>query len=162
MYYINTFLFYSILGHFIENLIYRKINSGILYGYWTPIYGMGALFIMFIFYLISKKFKNKFIRVIVLFFSCSIILGAFELMSGLIIEKIFGRIFWDYSNEAFCFFRYTSLKMMIFWGLSSFIFIYIIHPFLKFIIKKIPKVISIPLAFLFIFDLIYTIITIGN
>lgn len=162
MYYINTFLFYSILGHFLENFIYKKIDSGILYGYWTPIYGMGALFIMFIFYLISKKIMNKFVRAIVFFFSSAIILGLFELISGLIIEKIFGRIFWDYSNEAFCFFRYTSLKMMLIWGLSSIVFIYIIHPFLKFIIKKIPKVISIPLAFLFIYDLIYTIITIGN
>lgn len=162
MYYINTFLFYSILGHFFENFIYSKIDSGILYGYWTPIYGMGALLILFIFYLICKKIKNKFIRPIILFFSSGLILGLFELISGFIIESIFGRIFWDYSDEAFCIFRYTSLKMMLVWGISSVIFIYLIHPFLKFVIKKIPRVISIPLAFLFIFDLVYTIITIGN
>ena len=159
MYYINTFLFYSILGHFFENFIYSKIDSGILYGYWTPIYGMGALLILFIFYLICKKIKNKFIRPIILFFSSALILGLFELISGFIIERIFGRIFWD---EAFSIFRYTSLKMMMVWGISSIILIYIIHPFLKFVIKKIPKVISIPLAFLFIFDLVYAIITIGN
>ena len=65
MYYINTFLFYSILGHFLENFIYRKIDSGILYGYWTPIYGMGALFIMFIFYLISNLLIDyKFVELI--------------------------------------------------------------------------------------------------
>jgi len=162
MYYINTFLFYSILGHFLENFVYTKIDSGILYGYWTPIYGMGALLILYIFHIISKKIKNKFIRPIILFISCSLILSFFELTGGLIIEKIFGRVFWDYSNEAFCFFRYTSLKMMFIWGISSLIFIYVIHPFLKFVIKKIPKVISFPLAFLFIFDLVYTIITIGN
>ena len=105
---------------------------------------------------------NKWIMTLLFIFVVWLILGLFELISGIIIELIFGRIFWDYSDEVFCILRYTSLKMMMIWGISSVIFIYLIHPFLKFIIKKIPKVIYIPLAFLFIFDLIYTIITIGN
>lgn len=162
MYYINTFLFYSILGHFIENIFYTKIDSGILYGYWSPIYGIGVLLIIFINLIICNKVKNKFVRPIFLFFYCALILGFFELISGIIIEKLFGRIFWNYSNEPFSIFKYTSLKMMIIWGLSSILLIYVIHPFLHFIIKKIPKLICITLAFLFIFDLIYTLITIGN
>lgn len=162
MYYINTFLFYSIIGHFLEGFVYTKVDSGILYGHWTPIYGAGAIIILFIFSIIYKKIKNKFIKPIFLFFSSGFILGIFELISGYIIEFIFGRIFWNYSDELFSIFKYTSLKMMIIWGICSVIFIYIIHPFFNFIIKKIPKVISIPLVFLFIFDLIYTIITLGS
>lgn len=162
MYYINTFLFYSIIGHILESFIYTKIDSGILYGYWTPIYGIGALLIIFINFFMCKKFKNKLIRPIILFISCFFILGLFELISGLILENVFGRVFWNYSDERFSIFKYTSLKMMFIWGISSVLFIYIIHPFMNLIIKKIPKSVYLTLAFLFIFDLIYTLITIGN
>lgn len=162
MNYINTFLFYSILGHFLENYIYTKIDSGILYGYWTPIYGFGCLLIVFINFIICKKFKNKLMRPIILFFSCGLILGVFELFGGLFIQKVFGRIFWDYSSERFSIFKYTSLKMMFIWGITSVLFIYIINPYLSIIIKKIPKSVCLTLAFLFIFDLIYTLITISN
>jgi len=159
MNYINTFLFYSIIGHFIENIFYTKIDSGILYGYWTPIYGLGCLLVLFINYIICKKVNNKLIRPIILFLACAFILGFFELLGGILIEKLFGRIFWNYSNELFSIFKYTSLKMMFLWGLCGVLFIYLFNPYLSFIIKKIPKSVSLTLAFLFIFDLVYTLIT---
>jgi len=162
MYYINTFLFYSIIGHFFENFFYNKVDSGILYGHWTPSYGLGAIIIILINYFICRKVKKKLIRPIVLFVACALILSLLELFSGFIIEDLFGRVFWNYSDEVFSIFKYTSLKMMIIWGISSLFFIYVIHPYMNLIIKKIPKLIYLTLAFLFIFDLIYTLITIGN
>lgn len=162
MYYINTFLFYSIIGHLIENIIYVKINSGILYGYWTPIYGIGSLFILCINYFICRNFSNKIIRPFVLFVSCFLILGFLELISGLLLENIFGRVFWNYSDELFSIFKYTSLKMMMIWGFISLLFIYVIHPYMNLIIKKIPKLIYLTLALLFLFDLVYTLNTLGN
>jgi uncharacterized membrane protein len=162
MYCINTFLFYSIIGHFIENIFYTKIDSGILYGYWSCVYGIGALIILVINYFICKKYKNKLFRPIMLFIFSFFILGFFELVSGYILEETFGRVFWNYSDDLFSIFKYTSLKMMFIWGFSSVLFIYVIHPYMNLIIKKIPKSISLTLAFLFLFDLIYTLITIGN
>lgn len=162
MYYINTFLFYSIIGHLIENIIYLKINSGILYGYWTPIYGIGSLFILCINYFICRKFSNKILRPFILFVSCFLILGFLELISGLLLENIFGRVFWNYSDELFSIFKYTSLKMMMIWGFISLLFIYVIHPYMNLIIKKIPKLIYLTLALLFLFDLVYTLNTLGN
>ncbi len=158
---INTFLFYSIMGHFIENCVYTKVDSGILYGYWTPIYGLGVLLILGIFYIIKKKVSNKFYRALLLFLISSITLGIVEFFGGLIIEKIFGRIFWDYSYQNFNIGRYTSVRMMLIWGISSLLLVYLINPFLNFIIKKIPKIITITLAFLFIYDLVFTLITLN-
>ena len=158
---INTFLFYSIMGHFLENCLYQKIDSGILYGYWTPIYGLGVLLILGIFYIIKKKVSNKFYRPLLLFLISSITLGIVEFFGGLIIEKIFGRIFWDYSYQRFNIGRYTSLRMMLVWGISSLLLVYLINPFFNFIIKKIPKIITITLAFLFIYDLVFTLITLN-
>lgn len=158
---INTFLFYSIMGHFLENCVYTKVDSGILYGYWTPIYGLGVLLILGIFYIIKKKVSNKFYRPLLLFLISSITLGIIEFCGGLIIEKVFGRIFWDYSYQTFNIGRYTSLRMMLIWGLASLLLVYLINPFLNFIIKKIPKIITITLAFLFLYDLVFTLITLN-
>ena len=162
MYCINTFLFYSIIGHVLENIFHTKIDSGILYGYWSCIYGVGALLIIVINIFICKKYKNKLLRPILLFIFSFFLLGFFELISGFILEETFGRVFWNYSNEIFSISKYTSLKMMFVWGFCSILFIYVIHPYMNLIIKKIPKSISLTLAFLFLFDLIYTLITIGN
>ena len=149
------------MGHFIENCVYTKVDSGILYGYWTPIYGLGVLLILGIFYIIKKKVSNKFYRALLLFLISSITLGIVEFFGGLIIEKIFGRIFWDYSYQNFNIGRYTSVRMMLIWGISSLLLVYLINPFLNFIIKKIPKIITITLAFLFIYDLVFTLITLN-
>ena len=43
MYYVNTFFLFSILGHFIEDFFYVTKDSGIFFGWWTPIYGIGVL-----------------------------------------------------------------------------------------------------------------------
>ena len=162
MFYINTFLFHSIIGHLLESVAYSKIDGGILYGYWTPVYGIGAILIVLINYFICTKVKKKLVRPLILFIACALILGLFELCSGIIIEELFGRIFWNYSDEMFSIFKYASLKMMIIWGICGVLFIYVINPFMQLIIKKIPKSISLTLAFLFLLDLIYTLLTISK
>ena len=161
MNYINTFLFYSIIGHILENFTYSKIDSGILYGYWTPIYGIGVLLMILTFNIITKCVNNKILRIFVLFISSFLTLGLLEFFGGLLIEKLFGRVFWDYSNQNFNIGKYTSLKMMLLWGIASVIVIYIINPFVDLFLKKIPKSVTITLAFLFLFDLIYTLITLN-
>ena len=47
MFYINCFLLYSILGFLLETIaafiMKSGFKSGILYGPWTPVYGIGAI-----------------------------------------------------------------------------------------------------------------------
>ena len=45
-YYLNYFFLFSIFGHFIEGFFYSDGDSGILNGYWTPIYGLGVIVII--------------------------------------------------------------------------------------------------------------------
>ena len=45
-YYLKYFYIFSILGHFIEGFFYTSGESGILYGYWTPVYGLGVCTIL--------------------------------------------------------------------------------------------------------------------
>ena len=70
MYYLNYFFIFSIFGHLLETTMYKMFNwnleSGFLYGYWTPVYGLGAILILFLSNYIFKKLKlNKFLEIII-------------------------------------------------------------------------------------------------
>lgn len=164
MYYIINFYLYSILGYFLET-IYSLISnndfeSGILYGPWTPIYGIGVIIIILLSKTIFKSMhKNRFIETIVVFISVTIILTLLEYLAGITIEKIFNIVFWDYSNQKYNIGKYISLSMSMIWGIGSVLFIYLIKPISDKIINKIPNFIIYLISFIFIFDVVYTIIS---
>lgn len=161
-YYLNIFFLLSILGHIIENFIYVHVDSGILFGPWTPIYGIGTLVIIGINNILKKLKINKYIHPVILFILSAVFLSTIEYIGGTLIEKLYGRVFWDYSYQKFNIGKYTSLKMSLIWGLASILIIYILMPFLDKIIKKIPKFITWILILLFIIDIIFTIISLGQ
>ena len=82
MYYINVFFVYSIIGFIFEIVISlilgSKLNSGILYGPWTPIYGIGVLIMLFMKRKLQKLKLNKFMEIFIYFFSVVIILTLLE------------------------------------------------------------------------------------
>ena len=157
MYYVNTFFLFSILGHFIEGFFYVTKDSGIFFGWWTPIYGIGVCIVIYLYKLVNKIFKlNKISKSIIVFLIGFIILSFMELISGILIEKLFRVTFWDYSNGPFSIFRYTSLKMSFILGISSLLIIYIIKPILDKFITKIPRPVSYVLITLFTIDAFLT------
>ncbi len=164
MYLINCFFIYSILGFIFEGLVTLitkgNFSSGILYGPWTPVYGVGAIIIL----IVSKKlFKNlhmhRLLETIIVFFVVSILLSFAEWVGGVLIELIFDTSLWDYSKQDFNLSKYVSLEMTLVWGFMSILFIYIIHPILDKVIEKIPKWLTILLIISFIIDVIITLIS---
>lgn len=151
MYYINYYFIFSIIGHFLESILFNK--SGILLGYWTPIYGIGSIIILFI----NKKINGKF-KPLKLFLLCSIILSIIEAIGGELIENIFQITFWDYSNYKFNLGKYISLEISIIWGLASLLLIYILKPITDKIISKIPKYLTFVLIIILFIDIFLTII----
>lgn len=162
MYYVNIFFIFSLLGHIIENIVYTKVDSGILYGIWTPIYGIGVLTIIFLYKKINAFRIKQLYKIILLFITSSITLACIETIGGYYIEIVYGRIFWSYSNHYLPIGKYTSLDMMILWGISAVGFINLCLPYIKDIIKKIPKIIPYTLIVLFLFDLYYTYTHLGR
>lgn len=163
MYYLNCFFIYSILGHILESLmaIITKTNfkSGILSGWWTPVYGIGAITILFVSqYLFKNLHMNRVYETAVVFFVVAIVLSTLEALGGVLIEKTFGLTFWNYNNHKYHIGKYVSLEMTIIWGIASVIFIYVIHPLLRNFIKKIPGFVTISLLMLFLFDSVKTFI----
>ena len=164
MYYLNCFFIYSVLGYFLETLVSLITNngfkSGILNGPWTPVYGIGAITILFVSeYLFKNLHMSRLLETVIMFFTVAIILSFLEALGGVLIEKIFGEVFWDYSSHRFNIGHYISLEMTLVWGIASIIFIYIIHPLLNEIIKKIPVWITILLIILFLLDCMKTFIS---
>lgn len=158
MYYINYFFVTSILGHLIETIFFSNNGSGILFSYWTPVYGIGAIIIFFIYKYVNKLISNRFYKFIAIFIISSIALSLTEAISGYLIKIIFNKELWNYTNHKFHIGRYTSLEMASIWGISSTIFIYTFKPVIDKFINKIPKILSLLCISLFIIDIIVTII----
>lgn len=159
MYYLNCFFIYSIFGHILESFVYSNGQSGILYGFWTPIYGIGCILIIGCYNSFLKdKRINKYLKALYIFLIGAVLLAFIEYIGGILIEKIFNVTFWDYSNLKFNIGKYTSLEMSFIWGLGSILLIYFIKPVVDKIIKKVPKFFTIGLVILFSIDVIVTIL----
>ena len=163
MYYINIFIIYSIFGYILESSISLiskgTFKSGIMYGPWTPIYGIGVIIILLLSKFLFKNLHlNKKYEIIIVLITITIILTILEWIGGIGIEKLFHKTLWNYSNQRFHIGKYISLTASITWAISSIIVIYIINPIIKKIIYKIPFSITIIILLLFTIDLIYTII----
>lgn len=158
MYYINYFFIFSILGYFIETLIYTAKDSGILFLWWTPVYGIGVIIIILINKLLDKFKLSKIKKAIFSFLSCAVILSITEAIGGYLLKWIFGKELWNYSTHKFNIGKYTSLEMSLVWGIGGLFFIYILKPLVDKIISKIPKYLTYILILLFIIDIIITIV----
>lgn len=159
MYYVNYFFLYSIIGHILESFIYNfyKGESGILFCPWTPIYGFGVIIVIYCFKYIDKKFDNKFLKYFFVFLTGFLLLTVLEFLGGILIEKIFGIVFWSYEDMKFNYGDYISLEIALIWGLAS-IFLIFIKKYTDEIVKKIPRSISWLLIILFVGDCLLTLI----
>ena len=163
MYLLNCFFLYSILGFLLEStfnlIVIHHFKSGILYGPWTPVYGIGAILTIIISNKIFKKLKTtKLKETIIVFLILSVTLTLIEWIGGILIEKFFSITMWNYKKFNFNIGKYISLEMALIWGIISIILIYFIKPLIDKIEKKIPKKLTITLSTLFIIDLIITTI----
>ena len=164
MYYLNCFLVYSVLGYILETglalITKSNFNSGIMYGPWTPIYGIGTVTILLLsHYFFMNLHMPRWIETIVVFIIVGIFLSCLELIGGIIIEKSFNIAFWDYSNHKFHIGNYISIEMTLVWGVATVIFIYLLNPIFEKLIHKIPLPITLIVSITMVLDLVYTFIS---
>ena len=131
------FILYSFLGWCLETFYAFTVHGyfvkrGFLYGPVCPIYGFGA--ILLIWNLKNVKGGN-FIK----FWISMIVFTVFEYIASFALEAIFNQRWWDYSNDFMNLQGRICLTFSIIWGFAGILFINHIHPFIK---KKIDKIIS--------------------
>ncbi len=160
IYYFNYFFLFSILGHFVETLFVPHFKSGILFGWWTPVYGFGVVVILWIGkWIQSYSFqKRKIFQIFCTYLICMILLSFLEMVGGYFIEWVFHQKFWNYKNHKFPIGTYISLDMANLWGIASIFTLYVCKPICDKIVQKIPKWVTFFLTFLFVLDFGITIL----
>lgn len=163
MYYLNIFYINSIIGYILESIFYLIFNyegtSGILFGPWTPVYGIGCILITISFNIINKHIKIKRVfKFIIFFFIIATILSIIEIIGGTLIEHIFHQEFWNYEDHLLNIGKYTSIEMATIWGIASIIYILFIHKIIDKLEKHISKSITYILTILFISDICATLL----
>lgn len=163
MYYLNYFFLYSVFGHIFETIIIslsdKNSNSGYLYGPWTPVYGIGIIFIIIISNFVFKNIKkNKIIQSIIIFLWVAITLTIIEWLGGISIEYLFHITFWNYSKLPLSMGKYVAVEISFIWGFLSLLFVYLLKKPSDKLISIIPKWLTYILIMLFIIDNIFSII----
>ena len=131
------FMIGSILGYVVEMIVALVQNGhfvsrqGLLYGPFTPVYGIGIL-VYYIFFRIVKNRDKK-----IVFISSMILGGITEYLCSYIQEKAFGTVSWDYSNWLFNINGRTTLIHCTYWGFAGLLYVSYIEP----LIPKIEEVV---------------------
>lgn len=149
-----VFIFFicSVIGFIVETIFiyitYGKLtNRGMTYGPYCTIYGIGGLILYLFFHKIRPIKRN----IPYTFIATAIVMGIFELVSGLILKHVFNIEMWNYDKEFLPILHYTSVPVMIGWGILATTYVYFIQPLLLKIISYVPKNITKKIAFILLF-----------
>jgi len=128
-------------------LMFDKIvKRGTFYGPICSIYGFSAIILYFLF-LKTPKTKSNLLRIFII---SSLALGGFELISGLFFKYIFNIEIWSYKGNYLSILDYTTIPMLIFWGILGSIYVYFIQQHLLKLIDLISKKYKYVIIFIFI------------
>ncbi|NMW84585.1 hypothetical protein HKO22_02355 [Peptoniphilus sp. AGMB00490] len=161
--YLMYYFIYAFVGWVVEVSYHavtvgKFINRGFLSGPYCPIYGFGAISV--IYFLTDIAEKNKF----VLFLGSMLIATLIEFLSGFLLEKIFHERWWDYSDRKLNIGGYICLEFSVIWGMFCFLLYEAVHPVVRNLVDLIPfvalKYLDIGLAIIMTIDLIATVNTI--
>lgn len=130
------FFLYCFLGWIWECLYVsahekKWINRGFLYGPLIPIYGFGAIIVI----LITLSVRDSIPMIFIAGVSCS---TALEYGTGVVMQKLFHRRYWDYNRNRFNLNGYVCPLCSLGWGLLSVVQIKVLHPFFESVILEIP------------------------
>lgn len=153
------FTIYSVVGWCYESLFcsiqaQELVNRGFLFGPYLPIYGFGAIFLIL---LLHKHMNN-----ISLFFIAFFVTTAFEYSTSWLMEVIFHKTWWDYTNYALQLNGRVCLLASILFGLFGIVLVKKIHPVVQKLTDRLSnktKVISASIISCILFvDFVFSIL----
>lgn len=159
LYWFFYFVIYSFIGWLYESTLCsitgkKLVNRGFLNGPICPVYGVGAVLVIFTFYGEQMKFLP-------LFLSSMVLTTTVEYLTSVILERLFHAKWWDYTGRPFNIHgRVYLLGAIVFATLSVLVVTYV-HPFISSLVKSIsPNVLVMSgsfIFFLFMTDLFFTV-----
>ena len=162
--YMISFFIYGFMGWIWESFIcplltrHRIKNSGFLNGTIVPIYGVGALSVSLLF-----SPQETYLSI---FLEGAVVACVIEYLTSWIMEKLYHRRWWDYSDKAFQVNGRICLEGFLVFGLFSVITVKFVQPALLLRLLKHDSVLLIVIATvlstLFIIDFIVTVVTLTH
>lgn len=152
------FIFYSFAGWIIEGLYsaYKKngfMKEGFLIEPLKPMYGTAVTLLI-----ICHQYLH--INGAVLLMLSFLIPTTVEFITGAVLDTVFGKVYWDYSDIKFNVHGYICPVFSVYWCFLSYAAVVYIHP----LIMKVINIHSLPvfiglliLMTAFVFDSIFTI-----
>ena len=131
------FLIYSVLGWcagVAANSLRRRafVNTGFLNLPLCPVYGVGAV-------LCSIFLQELGSQPFFLFLAGAVLLAVLVSFTGLLLERIFRRSWWDFSKSRFQFQGYTTMFHLVVWGLLAVFCIRVGNPLIARLVGMIPR-----------------------
>jgi len=133
-YIVHWFLIYSFFG-WVSESIYMSIcnrkltNRGFMFGPFCPIYGVGALCV----YFILRPFASN---ILTLYVIGALLATAFEYIVAILMQKVFGDVWWDYNDKPFNYKGILCLESTLAWGLYTVVMFRFLHEIVMGIVSK--------------------------
>lgn len=150
------FMIGSMIGYVVEMIVALVQNGhfvsrqGLLYGPFTPVYGIGIL-VYYIFFTFVKTRDKKWV-----FLFSMVIGGITEYLCSYVQEKVFGTVSWDYSQWLFNINGRTTLVHCTYWGFAGLLYVSFIEPLIpkieEFIKSHKVKIMATSVAVFMIFN----------
>lgn len=159
-YYIFIFFVGAVAGFIYEEIFYFVVDgilvkSGFLYGFYLPVYGIGAVLMV----LFLKRFKNNPLIVFVL---AMVVTGVLEYITGVLLWELYNRTWWDYDGLFLNIDGYVCLRSVLSFAVGGIFLIYFIEPLIVKFVNKFKKdrliIYSYVIIFVFVIDLVFTLI----
>lgn len=120
----------------------KFVNRGMLHGAYCPIYGFGLIIVI----VCLTPIKDSWL---LLFVGSAVLTTVLEFVTGFVLDKIFGRRWWDYSNKKLNIGGYICPQFTVVWGLASLAIMKVIQPAVGFAVGLIRKPLGIVILCLF-------------
>ena len=153
----TIFMIGSIIGYIVEMIVALVQNGhfvsrqGLLYGPFTPVYGIGIL----VYYVFFSYMKNRNKGIV--FISSMVLGGVTEYLCSYIQEKVFGTVSWDYSEWLFNINGRTTLIHCSYWGVAGLLYVSYIEPLLpkieEFVKSHQVKIMATSVAIFMVFNI---------
>lgn len=135
----------------------KFVNRGFLNGPICPIYGFGVL-------IVSVALSPIADHWFLLFCGAVVLTTLLEYLTGLVLEQIFHRKWWDYSTVRFNLGGYVCLRFSLLWGVAASVVVKFVYPLTMRAVSLLPRVLDIVLlavlSAVFLTDLVITLVSI--
>lgn len=135
--FVVIFTISSVIGWLYEEIFFllmegELVKRGFLYGFYLPVYGIGAVFIT----LFLKRFKSN----PVLFFVLVMLLtGVLEYVAGYLLDLIYHKSWWSYEGLFLNIHGYVCLRSVFTFAIGGLILVYILEPLICKMVSKFKK-----------------------